>query len=116
VLKELEADGKPRLRVKNKIDLLPVAEREAVRNHEGIVYVSAAKGMGIDVLLARIDELLEQDRPSRVRLKIPQTEGKLLAFLEAKAVVLSRKYREGTVQLEVEAPESVLRRVKQFVK
>ena len=31
VLKELEADGKPRLRVKNKIDLLPAAQRDALR-------------------------------------------------------------------------------------
>jgi 50S ribosomal subunit-associated GTPase HflX len=51
-----------------------------------------------------------------VRLKIPQKEGKLLALLEAKARILSRRYKEGSVHLEVEAPESVLRKVKEFVK
>ena len=50
-----------------------------------------------------------------MKLKIPQTEGKLLAMLEAKAVILSRKYQAGSVLLEVEAPESALRRVKEFV-
>jgi hypothetical protein len=49
-----------------------------------------------------------------VKLKMPQSEGKLLALLEAKAIVHSRKYREGSVYLEVEAPESVLRKVQQF--
>ena len=116
VLKELEADGKPRLRVMNKIDLLPAGEREALQNNERTVYVSAAKGIGIDVLLKRIDGLLQEDRLSRVRLKIPQKEGKLLAMLEAKAVILSRTYREGNVHLEVEAPESIWRKVKDFVK
>jgi GTPase len=116
VLKELEADGKPRVRVMNKIDLLPEAERDGQQNNERTVYVSAAKGLGIDVLLKRIDDLLQEDRPSRVRLKIPQKEGKLLAMLEAKAVIIFRTYREGNVHLEVEAPESVLRKVKAFVK
>jgi GTP-binding protein HflX len=59
---------------------------------------------------------LQDDKPSRVKLKIPQTEGKLLAMLEAKAVILSRKYKAGSVLLEVEAPASVLRRVKEFAK
>ena len=116
VLKELEADLKPRLRVRNKIDLLAPGEREALQNNERTVYVSAAKGIGIEALLERIDALLQQDRPRRVRLKIPQKEGKLLALLEAKARILSRRYKEGSVHLEVEAPESVLRKVKEFVK
>jgi GTP-binding protein HflX len=116
VLKELEADGKPRVHVMNKIDLLPEAERDGQQNNERTVYVSAAKGLGIDALLKRIDDLLQEDRPSRVRLKIPQKEGKLLAMLEAKAVIIFRTYREGNVHLEVEAPESVLRKVKEFVK
>ena len=116
VLKELDADGKPRLRVKNKIDLLPAGEREVLQNNERTVYVSATKGIGVEVLLERIDHLLEDDRPSRVRLKVPQREGKLLAMLEAKAIIVSRTYREGNVHLEIEAPESVLRGVRRFVK
>jgi GTP-binding protein HflX len=116
VLKELGADGKPRLRVKNKIDLLAAGEREVLQNNERTVYVSAAKGIGVEVLLERIDRLLEDDRPSRVRLKVPQREGKLLAMLEAKAIIVSRTYREGNVHLEIEAPQSVLRGVREFVK
>lgn len=116
VLKELEADGKPRLKVKNKIDLLPAAEQVALQNNDRIVYVSAAKEIGIEALLQRIDELLQEDRPTRVKLKIPQSEGRLLALLEAKAVILSRRYTDGAVHLQVDAPESVLRKVKEFTK
>jgi GTP-binding protein HflX len=116
VLEELEADEKPRLRVMNKIDLLSAAERERLHDDDRTIYVSAVTGAGVDGLLARIDEMLQGDKVSRVKLKMPQKEGKLLALLEARSKIHSRKYREGSVHLEVEAPESILRQVKEFVK
>ena len=119
VLKELEADKKPRLRVMNKVDLLDVEMAEALVNDAVLdaktVYVSAAEGTGLKKLLDRIDALIEEDRVSSVRLRVPQQEGKTLAMLEAKARIYSRKYKDGAVELVVEAPESVVRRVRQFV-
>jgi GTP-binding protein HflX len=58
--------------------------------------------------------LLVDDRPRRVRLRIPQKEGKVLAQLEAGARIYSRQYQDGSVVLEVEAPASVLRRMRAF--
>jgi GTPase len=115
VLKELEAESKPRLRVMNKIDLLSAAQREALRNDEATVYISATKGMGLSTLLDRVDKMLTGDALSRVKLRIPQDEGKALALLEAKSRIYSRHYKDGSVELEVEAPESVLRRMRQWV-
>jgi GTP-binding protein HflX len=115
VLKELEADGKPRLRVMNKIDLLPSKQRESLRDDESRVHVSAARGVGMSTLLDRIDEMLSEDPLSRVRLRVPQKEGKLLALLEARSRIYSREYKDGTVELEVEAPESVMRKVRPWV-
>ncbi len=114
VLKELEVESKPRLRVMNKIDLLPAAERENLRDDETTVYISAAKSLQLDTLLAKIDQMLTVDALSRVRLSIPQDEGKLLSMLEAKSKIVSREYKGGRVELEVEGPESVLRRVKKW--
>jgi len=48
-------------------------------------------------------------------LRVPQKEGKALAMLEARARIDSREYRDGAVLLEVDAPESVVRKVKEFV-
>jgi hypothetical protein len=48
-------------------------------------------------------------------LRIPQEEGKLLSMLEAKSRILSRAYKDGAVELEVEAPASAVRRVREFV-
>ncbi len=130
VLKELEAEKKPRLRVMNKVDLLDEEVAESLNNDslredaqsqgngsEGIktVYVSAVEGTGLDRLLARIDAMIEEDRVSRVYLRVPQKEGKMLAMLEAKARIYSRKYKDGAVELEVEAAESVVRRVREWV-
>ncbi len=115
VLKELEADGKPRLRVMNKIDLLPPKQRESLLDDPNRVHVSAAKGIGMSTLLERIDEMLSEDPLSRVHLRVPQEEGKLLALLEARSRIYSREYKEGLVELEVEAPESVMRKMRNFV-
>ena len=120
VLKELEAEKKPRLRVMNKVDLLDVEVAEnlmndALRDDAKTVYVSAAEGRGLDRLLTRIDEMIDEDRVSRVHLRVPQKEGKNLAMLEAKARIYSRAYKDGAVELEVEAPESVLRRVREWI-
>ncbi|HEY6337545.1 MAG TPA: GTPase HflX [Candidatus Sulfotelmatobacter sp.] len=119
VLKELEVENKPRLRVMNKIDLLDVEVAaglmaDAAREGSNTVYVSAAEGTGLDRLLARIDTMIEEDLVSRVRLSVPQKEGKTLAMLEAKARIYSRKYKDGAVEMEVEAPESVMRRVREW--
>jgi GTP-binding protein HflX len=115
VLKELEADKKPRLHVMNKVDLLPPKQRESLRDDEQTVHVSAAKGIGLGTLLDRIDDMLDEDRPTRVRLRIPQKEGKALAQLQARARIYSRKYRDGLVELEADAPDSLLRRMKEWV-
>jgi GTP-binding protein HflX len=115
VLKELDADKKPRLRVMNKIDLLLPKQRESLRDDDQHIHVSAAKGIGLSTLLDRIDAVLEGDRPERVRLHIPQKEGKMLAQLEAGARIYSRQYQDGLVVLEAEAPASLLRRMRAWV-
>jgi len=115
VLQELEAERKPRIRVMNKIDLLPTARRDSLRDNTYTVHVSAAKGIGLSTLLDRIVQVLEQDPLSRVRLRVPQKEGKTLSMLQAGARIYSRQYKDGLVELEAEAPESLVRRVKEWV-
>jgi GTP-binding protein HflX len=115
VLQELESEGKPRLHVMNKIDLLPPKQRESLRDDAKTIHVSAAKGIGMSTLLERIDQMLSEDAISRIRLRVPQKEGKTLAMLEARARIYSRAYKDGLVELEAEAPESVVRRVREWV-
>ena len=115
VLRELQAQDKPRLYVMNKVDLLPGKKRESLRDSDDVVHVSAATGVGLDTLLTVIDAKLTEDPVQQVRLQVPQSEGKVLAMLDAKSRVLSRQYHDGYVELEVQAPESRLRGLKRFV-
>jgi GTP-binding protein HflX len=115
VLKELEAGDKPILHVKNKIDLLPPKQRDSLHDDSHTIHVSAARGIGLSTLLDRVDEMLSEDATSRVRLRVPQKEGKALAMLEARARIYSRQYADGLVELEAEAPESLVRKVRQWL-
>jgi GTP-binding protein HflX len=115
VLRELEADRKPRLHVFNKVDLLAAAVRDGLHDNDTTVHVSALRGIGLTTLLDRIDALLQEDPLRTVRLRVPQSEGKALATIEGDARIYARRYRDGMVELEAQAPESVLRKVGKFV-
>ena len=119
VLKELESEKKPRLHVMNKVDLLDEEVAQSLQadaaRDSNTVYVSAVDGTGLKTLLERIDKMIEEDRVGRVHLRVPQKEGKTLAMLEARARIYSRKYQDGAVELEADAPESVIRRVRPWV-
>jgi GTPase len=107
VLKELEVENTPQIGVMNKLDLVPEANRKTMINSPGRVYVSAAHGWGLEELLAGVDAHLQIDAVRRLRVRIPQSEGKLLAQIEARARVLKRSYRDSAVQMVLEAPESL---------
>jgi GTP-binding protein HflX len=99
----------------NKVDLLPPVQRESLCDDAGVVHISAAREIGLSVLLNAIDEALKEDPISLVRLRVPQSEGKVLAQLEARARIHARNYQDGIVEMETSAPESLLRHLRQFV-
>ena len=113
VLEELEAAGKRQVRVLNKIDLLPANIREGLRDDGTTVHVSSKAG--IDRLLERMDECLQDDPVRRARLRVPQREGKALALIEARANILGREYRDGNVELDLQIARSVLNKLERFV-
>jgi GTP-binding protein HflX len=115
VLRELEVADKKQILVMNKIDLVAAAEREGFADEDGKVHVSATKGIGLEALLEAIDRAVQDDPVRHVKLKIPQADGKALATLEGHARILEREYGDESVQVEAYAPESVVRRVKQYV-
>jgi GTP-binding protein HflX len=115
VLRELESESKPRLHVMNKIDLLELRQREALLDDTHTVHVSAVKGIGLDALRDAIDHSLVGDPISRVKLSVPQADGKTLAMIDAKARVHSRKYRDGVAEIEADLPQSLMRRLMPFI-
>ena len=114
VLKELEVQATPQIHVMNKIDLLTEAERAPLENSPAQVYISAARQMGLDKLLEAVDARLDVDAVRSLRIRVPQSEGKLLAAIEARGRILRRVYRDSAVQMDVEAPESLARTLDAF--
>ncbi len=115
VLRELEVADKRQVFVMNKIDLVPEVERNQLVDCPEKVYVSAAKGIGLDSLLQTIDRAVQEDPVRHIKLKIPLSDGKSIATVEARGRILDREYGEEDVLFELHAPESVVRRVKQYV-
>ncbi|MBI2683376.1 MAG: GTPase HflX [Acidobacteriales bacterium] len=114
VLAELGADKKPRLLVLNKVDLLSAEQRRGLPAGDAAVQVSAAKSIGLDDLFNKIDSMLATDPVVTVKLRVPQSEGKVLAALEARTRILKRAFRGGNVYLQVVAPESLARTWQRF--
>lgn len=115
VLEELEVKDTPQIRVMNKSDLLPEAQRSSLFNTANTAYVSAVTKLGLGGLLAAIDKRIDVDSLQHVRVRVPQSEGKLLSQIEARAHILKRAYRDSAVQMELEAPESLVRVLQAFV-
>lgn len=115
VLRELEVGDKQRIHVMNKVDLLPLEKRESLVDDDQSVHVSAAKNIGLDRLLAAIDRTLREDPVRHAILRVPIADGKALSIVDSRALVQSRDYRDESVELDVRAPESVLRKVAQYI-
>ncbi len=112
VLGELDVLDKPRIEVLNKVDLLKPEERAGLGTR-GVVTVSAASGDGVEGLLAAIDEALTADPLVDAELVVPQSEGGILAAIEAGMVIHSRAFEGEQVHLSVRGPASLVGRVKQ---
>ena len=83
VLKEIGAEDRPQLVINNKIDLVESMEPRLDRDEQGRpwrVWVSAMNGVGLELLLAAIDELLHSDI-QRYQLNLPPEAGRLHARL-----------------------------------
>ena len=109
VLAGLEISKTPRIEVLNKIDL--VAEDGHIpMGAPGSVAVSGLKKLGLKNLLAAIDAALVADPLVEMRFRIPQSEGAVLAALEAGAVLREKRF-EGNSRVYIictRGPESLL--------
>ena len=125
VLDEIGAADIPQILILNKVDRLDAhaADAAALRQrllghggeHEAIraVALSATTGEGLDRLLAVIDEVLPLDRIVRTHLDLSAGDGATLALLHEFGRVMDARYEGDRVQLEVEIPESLERRLRE---
>ena len=111
ILRELEVDKKPRIEVMNKIDLLPEGEATIRKD---ILAVSAHFKTGLEALLAALDKALESDPLEDREMVVAQSEGGVLAALDAGAMILDRTFQEEQTHLRVRGPASLLGKYRKY--
>lgn len=119
VLLEIGALKLPTLVVYNKIDLLNYAEPRIDRDENGkptAVWLSAQTGLGCDLLLQAMSEMLAKDLIFE-QLKLAPSMGKLRAILyENNAVIGEKLMDNGDFILEVRIPKVHYLRILKAVK
>lgn len=105
VLTQIGADEIPMLTVFNKIDAIEGATARIDRDDQGRpirVWVSALKGLGIDLLKDAIEELIEDEQVKGV-LTIPASEGRLRGLLYELSAINHESFGEqGELILDIQ--------------
>ena len=108
VLEEIGAGDIPQLQVYNKLDLLEQPariDRDAEGNPQR-VWLSAASGEGVDLLLQAVAELVGQDMVNET-LDIGPDQGRLRAALYRLGAVAAEDYgADGVAHLQVRLPRA----------
>jgi len=120
ILRELGVDGRPRLRVLNKMDRLSPEEQKTVTNGAGRcvgaggtpVLVSALTGEGIEELLRRMDAEMPTDPVVTLSIRLPLADGRTLAMIHALGRVLHSEIDDSHMRLDAEVPASIATRLR----
>lgn len=114
VLEEIGAGEVPRLLVYNKIDLVPGIRPHAERidGRPRAVWVSAATGEGLDLLLEIISELIRKNIVE-LRLRLPPAAGRIRSELHRGHFVATESFDQesGDCLMQVRLPEADLGRI-----
>ena len=110
ILEDIGASAIPRIRVYNKIDLLPhkndLLDLNA-RTETDRIFLSAKTGEGVEALKARLRTLLFQSR-RLYYLRLPADDRGVLEALARKALILKTQESNGYLDVRViAAPESL---------
>jgi len=113
VLGELDVSAKPVIEVMNKIDLVGPDDR-ALLFGNGRVLTSGLAHLGLEELLEAIDSRLVADPVIEMKLRLPQSEGAVLAALEAGAILKEKRFAGNLVYVSARGPASLLTRFRRF--
>ena len=114
VLADLGAGETTVLHVFNKLDRMPAAERAAVSArvlaaHDPAVVASAVQPRGLVGLIETLERFARREQVD-VRVEVPLADTRTLSLLYELGEVLSRRYTEDTVEVELRArPKAIAR-------
>ena len=107
VLRQIGANAVAQIEIYNKIDLLDGGAPRVERDEDGVIkriWLSAATGEGIDLLIGALAEFFHQEHVRRV-MRLGPTDGRLRARLFELGQVFSDKVTDdGGWEMDVELP------------
>ena len=109
VLRELHVAETPVIDVLNKSDLVMTGHLP-----DNAVAVSALEGTGLEALLHAIDSHLTRDPLLEVEIRVPQSDGRAMAAIEAGATIEAKRFEGNIAYLRVVGPESLLNRYRRY--
>jgi len=118
-LRQIGADARPLVTALNKIDLLTSSDNlpllaEIARRYPNCVPISALEGSGLDLLLTRVEEVLEEELiPLRVLL--PHGNNNLLGLFHQRGLVKLERYTEQGVIIEGKLPQELEARFEKYL-
>ncbi len=111
VLEEIGAGAIPRVSVLNKIDLVDDHERrELAARHPDALQVSAATGVGVDVLRDRLADVA-RDRMTAIDLTLPWSQGDVLSAVYAHGHEVQQTETDDGVRVTALMPPPAAARV-----
>ena len=114
VIASLGAADTPRINVYNKIDKL--SERPAQRDGatDGVAFVSAKTGEGMEALLRRVEAMTGAGR-TKLELVVPYDKYEAAALLRAEAKIVSEEHEENGTRYTVLVEDGTLRKLKKIL-
>ncbi|MCL2662105.1 MAG: GTPase HflX [Oscillospiraceae bacterium] len=111
MISTLGAGDTPRLEVYNKCDVLTADVRQRGDN---IVEISAKTGMGIDILLKKIEESLSSSK-KKVTLRLPYDKAGVVENIHREGVVTDTRYLEDCIELDAVLSPGLFGKVSSYV-
>jgi GTP-binding protein HflX len=113
-LQELEVDRIPRIVALNKIDRLPDQSLGALGPLKHAVPISALKGVGLQDLLQRVDEML-YEKLAPIRVQLPYQAGDLIAAFHEQGSIEKIQHNADGVDIVGYLPDRLLTTYEQYI-
>jgi len=115
VLEEIGCRDKPMITALNKIDKLKSLTRveRFRRSHPNCAPISAKEGTGLQGLIRQLEVILA-DLLIFVRLRMPQSESRLISRIHAQGNIISKEYEGNDVLIWAEVPAELAAAARDF--